>query len=159
MKPPEKVIIKDSTIHGKGMFATKNIIKEEKIIEYVGEIISNEEGDVRATVTEKDADHKTKGAVYLFTIDDDHVLDGNVDWNPARFINHSCDPNCESGFEDKQIFIYALKKITKGQELTYDYGYEVSDDYKSHPCFCQAKNCFGYIISAEEKEKLRNNPK
>ncbi|PCJ60018.1 MAG: SET domain-containing protein-lysine N-methyltransferase [Planctomycetota bacterium] len=156
MTTPSKVMIKDSPIHGKGMFATSDIANQERVIEYVGDILSNNEGDERAIITEKNADHKFKGAVYLFEINEDFVLDGNVDWNPARFINHSCNPNCETGFEGERIFIFAIKDINKDEELSYDYSYEITNDYKDHPCFCQSENCVGYILNDEEKEKLRN---
>lgn len=131
----KKVKVKNSGIHGRGVFALQDIKKGEKIIEYEGERISKEESERRATEYEK------KGCVWIFELDKDTDIDGYVHGNEARFINHSCHPNCESINEETCIGIYALRKIRKGEELTYDYGYTDKD----HPCHCGSNQCPGYI--------------
>ena len=147
--------IKSSGIHNKGIFATRDIPKGTKIIEYVGEKLTKKQSDKRADeITELHEKNKDYGAVYIFEVNKRHDIDGSVKWNTARYINHSCDPNCESDIIKEKVWIIALKDIKKGEELTYDYGYDI-DDYESHPCKCGAKNCAGYIVAQEDWPKLR----
>ncbi len=80
-------------------------------------------------------------------------IDGNVSWNPARLINHSCDPNCETEGDDDHIWIEAMRDIKKGEELSYDYCFDV-DDYEEHPCKCGSKNCCGFIVDEKKRGKL-----
>jgi len=98
-----------------------------------------------------------EAAVYIFTLDKKWDIDGNVAWNDARLINHSCEPNCEAWIEEDQIFIYSIKSIQKGEELTFDYGFDI-ECYEDHPCRCGKDGCVGYIVSQEQwpqlKEKL-----
>tara|TARA_Y100000310_G_C20640656_1_gene793699 strand:+ start:140 stop:676 length:537 start_codon:yes stop_codon:yes gene_type:complete len=157
MKPTtsEWITVKESAVHNKGVFAAKDIPKGTKIIEYVGERITKTESTIRADkVIDDSLRDKTKGAVYLFEINKKYDIDGNVDYNTARFINHSCDPNCEVDFEGERIFIFSIKDIKKGEELNYDYGYDI-DNYEDHRCKCGAKNCIGYIVSKEDWPKLK----
>ena len=92
--------------------------------------------------------------MYLFELDSKHDLDGNVPYNTARLINHTCDPNCETDVINGKIWIKASKDIPKGTELSYDYGFEL-DDWENHPCRCGKKNCIGYIVKQESWIKLR----
>ena len=85
-------------------------------------------------------------------------LDGNVPWNIARLINHSCDPNCEAWITGKRIFIHALRDIHPGEELTFDYGFDI-DSYEEHPCLCGRENCVGYIVSRDQWPVLRDRLK
>ena len=136
------VVFKKSPIHGQGGFARAGIRKGKRIIEYVGK-----------KLTKKEAEKALEDSnCYVFTVNDEFDLDGSVDWNPARFLNHSCNPNCESGVQRNRIWIYALKTIKKGEELTYNYGHGI-DDYLDRPCLCGAKNCVGYMV-AEEHFKM-----
>ena len=135
----ELVEVRTSKIHNKGVFAKKDISKGTYIIEYLGRKISNEEAD---KISEKEI---KKGIVYLFEIDKKTTIDGDVDYNPAKYINHSCEPNAESINDNGHIWVEALKEIKKGDEITYDYCLE-TDDYKDHPCRCGAKNCKEYIV-------------
>jgi uncharacterized protein len=146
--------VRGSRIHGQGVYATQRILPEQKIIEYVGELIDKKESEKRAW--KQFARHEEHGdaAVYIFTVDDKWDIDGNVPWNNARLINHSCDPNCEAWIDGKRIFIHALREIEPGEELTFDYGFEV-ECWQDHPCRCGSKNCVGYIVSREQWPELK----
>jgi len=156
MKPTtsEWIVVKTSKVHNKGVFAAKDIPKRTKILEYVGDRITKKESEIRADIViENSKKDIKKGAVYLFEINKKYDIDGNVDYNTARYINHCCDPNCEIEMEDEHVFVYALKDIKKGEELNYDYGYDI-DNYEEHKCCCGAKNCKGYIVSQDKWPKL-----
>lgn len=143
---------KESDIHGRGVFASKLIPHETKIIEYVGEFIDKEESEKRAIELINRSFETGEAGVYMFTLDDDWDIDGDLEWNTARLINHSCDPNCETWIEGDHIFVYALRDIQEGEELTFNYGFE-ADTYEDHPCRCGAERCFGYIVAEEEWEQ------
>ena len=147
--------VRTSPIHGIGIFAACNISKGTKIIEYVGKKISKEEAEEIADRQFEKGQRGTEGHVYIFEINDDYDIDGNVPWNTARFINHTCDPNCETEQDsDDRIWIIAMRNIKKGEELSYNYGYDL-DYYKDHPCKCGSKNCVGYIVNEDDWGKLR----
>ena len=151
----EYVEVRKSKTHGLGVFAAKDIPKGTKIIEYVGERIDKKESDRRATVQlERAEEDPEAGAVYIFTLNKMWDIDGNVDWNTARLLNHSCSPNCETEIYDDHIWIQAIKDIPKGTELSYDYGYDV-DNWDEHPCKCGSPNCIGYIVSKDQWPTLR----
>src|SRR5688500_1631927 len=123
-RPTLPFAIRRSRIQGRGAFATRRIRKGERIIEYTGERITNAEADKRY-----DDDRMRRHHTYLFTLTQRTVVDGGVGGNASRFINHSCEPNCEAVIEDGHIWIRAVRTIAKGCELTYDYQYErVSND-------------------------------
>ena len=148
-------VVRESKIHNKGVFTARDIKAGEKIIEYVGEKITKEESDERADIVlEESKNDKTKGAVYIFEIDDDWDIDGNVDWNPARYINHSCDPNCEAENDEGRIWIIALRDIPQGEELHYNYGYDW-EDFDEHPCRCGTQKCVGFILDEDEWPRLQ----
>ena len=116
-----------------------------RLIEYVGEKITKAEASRRC---EQDNE-------YIFTLDDEFDLDGNLSWNPARFINHSCAPNCETDIDDQgRIWVEALRDIKAGEELTLNYGYDL-EDYREHPCRCGAPECVGYIVAEEFFDHVR----
>lgn len=149
----------NSGIHNRGVFAKKFIPKGTKIIQYVGEKISKEESEKRAdNVLNDSKKHKEKGAVYIFELNEKFDLDGNVFYNTARFINHSCLPNCESENIDGEIWILSTKDIKKGEELLYNYGYDI-DNFHEHPCFCGADDCVGYIADETQWDKLKKTIK
>jgi hypothetical protein len=91
---------------------------------------------------------------YIFSLDETYDLDGNVPWNPARFLNHSCEPNCEAEPDGGCIWIVARRDIRTGEEITFNYGYDL-DDYREHPCRCGAADCAGYIVAAEFFEHVK----
>jgi len=149
-------IVRQSDIHHKGVFAKKDIPKGTRIIEYVGEKITKAEADKRADVVlEKSKTSVTTGAVYIFELNKRHDIDGNVKWNTARFINHTCEPNCEADNIGGHIWIIAIKNIKKGDELSYNYGYDF-EEYYDHPCKCGSPYCVGYILAREHWKKLKN---
>ena len=145
--------VRGSQIHGRGVYATTAIAKETKIIEYVGELIDKETSEKRG-VSQQEKSLKTgDAAVYIFTLSRKYDIDGNVPWNTARLINHSCAPNCEAWIEGRKIFIHALTDISEGEELTFDYGFDV-DCYEDHPCRCGKPDCVGYIVSRSQWTEL-----
>lgn len=142
------VEVRDSGIHGSGVFAVKDIPNEAEIIEYVGEYIDKEESEKRAWDQYAKHEANNDAAVYIFNLNDKWDLDGNVPWNDARLINHSCEPNSEAVTDDDRIHIYAMKDIKAGEELFFDYGFDL-ESYEDHPCKCGSKNCVGYIVTQE----------
>jgi len=127
-----------SSIHGVGGFARANIPTGAPIIEYVGHKIDKTES-LRQCELENQC---------IFSVGDQFSLDGNVDWNPARFLNHSCSPNAEARVAGEEIWIFALRDISAGEEITFNYNYDLQD-YRDHPCQCGAANCVGYIVAEE----------
>ena len=146
-------IVKYSKLHGKGIFARKDIPKNTHIIEYIGNIVSRKEGERIAEEHHNKAKKTGSGAVYIFELNRKQDIDGSVSWNTARFINHSCEPNCKYKIIDNHIWIISLREIKKGEELTYDYGYDL-EDYHEHPCKCNSKKCLGYIIGKRYRKKF-----
>ena len=147
--------LRRSGIQGRGAFATRMIRKGQRIAEYTGEKIDNDEADRRYD-DEKMSRHHT----FLFILDDDTVVDAAVGGNDSRYINHSCDPNCEAVIEGKHIYIYALRTIRPGEELAYDYQYErmpdhTEEDEKFYACRCGAENCRGSILAPKPARKPR----
>tara|TARA_B110000444_G_C18836410_1_gene596237 strand:- start:1086 stop:1568 length:483 start_codon:yes stop_codon:yes gene_type:complete len=157
--------VKKSKIHSSGVFATNDINKKIDIIEYRGEKITKKEGDVRSEKRiKKYLDSSKTGSVYIFELNSKYDVDGTPLYNKARYINHSCNPNCEVEIKNKKIWITSKKYIKNGDELTYDYGYPFDpEDYSDHKCVCGSKNCIGYIISKDDRKKfkrfLSNNKK
>ena len=86
----------------------------------------------------------------LFNINKRYDLDGDFKYNTARLINHSCDPNCEVYGTGLKVWVYAIRDIKKGEELTYDYGFSFDEDYKDFPCKCKSKNCVKYIVRSSQ---------
>ena len=139
----ELLLFKTSPIHGTGGFATTAIRKGTRILEYLGERISKSESLRRCE----------QNNAYIFTLNDEQDLDGNVPWNPARFINHSCAPNCEAEKDEDHIWVIATRDIQAGEEITFNYGYDLAD-YKDYPCLCGAPNCVGYMVAEEYFEHV-----
>lgn len=146
--------VRGSEIHGRGVYATQDIPKETEIIEYVGEPINKEISEDRAWDQYARAEEHGDAAVYIFTLDEQWDIDGNVPWNTARLINHSCEPNCEAWIIGRKIFIYSLQNIKEGDELTFDYGFDI-ECYEDHPCRCGKESCIGYIVTQDQWPELR----
>jgi SET domain-containing protein len=138
------VCFRQSAIHGIGGFAKADIVAGTRVIEYVGETITKAESLRRCESNNE----------YIFSLDETYDLDGNVPWNPARFLNHSCEPNCEAEPDGGCIWIVARRDIRTGEEITFNYGYDL-DDYREHPCRCGAADCAGYIVAAEFFEHVK----
>jgi hypothetical protein len=142
----ELITFRRSRIHGTGGFARRAIPAGTKLIQYVGEKITKAESLRRCEAENP----------YIFTLDDQYDLDGSVEWNPARFLNHSCAPNCETELDEEagEVWILALRDLQPGEELTFNYGYDLSE-YRDHPCRCGAPNCVGYIVAEEFFDHVR----
>ena len=139
---------RNSPIHGTGVYAVKPIKKGTRIIEYLGERISHGEADARYETKGEDDGH-----TFLFIASNRTVIDAGVNGNEARFINHSCAPNCETVIENSRVFIDAIRNIRPGEELGYDYQltWESTDDPAElalYACRCGAKNCRGTMLDA-----------
>jgi len=146
--------VRGSKIHGRGVYATQDIPAGTKIIEYVGELIDKDESERRAWAQHAKSQETGDAAVYIFTLTSKLDIDGNVPWNTARLINHSCEPNCEAWIEGKRIYIHSLSDIKAGEELTFDYAFDV-ECYEDHPCLCGKKSCVGYIVSRDQWPDLK----
>jgi len=140
----EWVEFRKSKIHGMGGYARKCIPKETSVIEYVGEKIDKKEAERRC-----EEDNR-----YIFVFDDEFDLDGSVEWNLARWINHSCEANCETIDDEGDIWITAMRDIQPGEELSFNYCYDL-EEYKAHPCRCGSKKCVGYIVAEEHHDEVR----
>lgn len=155
MAVPQPFVVRRSKIQGRGGWATRDIKKGEWVVEYTGEKITWAESDRRYD-DEKMSRHHT----FLFTLDKRYVIDAAHEGNDARFINHSCDPNCEAIITKGHIYIAALKRIRKGEELVYDYSYArdkntTEEDEKLYVCRCGSRKCRGTILEAPKKRKRR----
>lgn len=152
--PPYEV--RGSRIQGRGVFATRRIRPGQRIIEYAGERISNAEADRRYDEGKMGRHH-----TFLFTLTRRTVVDGNRRGNDARYINHSCDPNCVAVIEDGLIYIDALRNIQPGIELTYDYQYERTGPSDAeleefYRCRCGTAKCRGTILKPRKKKKRKS---
>ncbi len=152
--------VRHSPIHGYGVFALRRIRKGTTMIEYLGQRISHAEADTRYEDKAVDDNH-----TFLFTVDSKTVIDAGVGGNAARYINHGCDPNCESTTAGKRVFIEAIRTIQKGEELAYDY--QIQRDADDPPnvdavfaCCCGAAGCRGSMLEAPQikKHKRVKNP-
>jgi SET domain-containing protein len=145
--------IRSSSIQGRGAFATRRIRKGTRLIEYVGERISHAEADRRY-----DDDTMRRHHTFLFTLNNRTVLDAAVNGNEARFINHSCEPNCEAVIDGSHIYIESIKTIQPGAELVYDYQYERAPDADEsdearYPCRCGSPKCRGTILAPPKRKR------
>jgi hypothetical protein len=141
----DNIRIGPSPIHGQGGFATRFMPRGARVGEYAGERITKAESLRRCEAQNW----------FIFGLDDEFDLDGNVEWNPARFLNHSCAPNSEAVCEDGRVWIVALRDIRPGEEITFNYGYDLAD-YEEHPCRCGAPECAGYIVAEDFFTQIRN---
>jgi uncharacterized protein len=147
---------RNSRIHGRGVYAIAAIKKGTRVIEYLGERISHAEADRRY---EKKGDDD--GHTFLFIASNRTVIDAGVNGNDARFINHSCNPNCETVIEGSRVFIDAIRNIKSGEELGYDYQltWESTDDPEElalYACCCGARRCRGTMLDREPVDKTKS---
>ena len=148
-----------SGVHGNGVFAVQDIAEGETLIEYKGEIISWKEALRRHPHDPTQPQH-----TFYFHVDDDRVIDGNVDGNAARWINHSCEPNCEADEQKGRVFIKALRNIAAGEELNYDYGLIIDEPYtkkllSEFPCWCGSEDCRGTLLAPKDDEAGKKKKK
>lgn len=142
-----------SGVHGKGVFALQDIGEGETIIEYVGEIITWAEAQARHPHDPNDPNH-----TFYFHIDETHVIDAKVGGNSSRWINHSCDGNCEADEVDGRIFIKALRDIAPGEELNYDYGLILDERYTKklkaeHPLLVRCQDLSRHLVIPKRGKK------
>ena len=145
-KQASLIEVRASSLHGMGVFALQRIRKGTRVIEYLGERVSHAEADRRYADKEADDNH-----TFLFIVDARTVIDAGVDGNEARFVNHGCEPNCESVIENGRVFIDALRTIEPGEELTYDYQIQREADDppdvdQVFACRCGAAACRGSML-------------
>jgi len=140
--------IKKSNIDNKGLYANTDIKDGTKIIEYKGKIVSKKK-------VEEDSKFDNDKAIYLFNLNKKYDLDGDFKFNTARLINHSCNPNCEVAGTGLKVWVYAIRDIKKGEELSYDYGFGYDEYYKDFPCRCGSKNCVGYIVREGSRWRIK----
>ncbi|RJG04734.1 SET domain-containing protein-lysine N-methyltransferase [Noviherbaspirillum cavernae] len=143
--------VRDSRIHGRGVFAARKIAAGTQIIEYEGERVSWKEADRRHNASNPDSTH-----TFFFSLESGRVIDGGSQGNDARWINHACAPNCEAREENKRIFIYALRDIKRGEELNYDYGLVLDERHtaklkRSYQCLCGAATCRGTMLAPKKR--------
>ena len=156
---PSAVETRDSGIHGRGVYATRVIPKGTRIIEYLGERITHAEADRRYEIKGDDDGH-----TFLFIASQRTVIDAGVNGNAARFINHSCAPNCETVIENGRVFIESIKRIKPGEELGYDYQltWESTDDpveLALYACRCGATHCRGTMLDREPQDTKADKKK
>jgi len=148
-----------SGVHGNGVFAVQDIAEGETLIEYKGEIISWKEALRRHPHDPTQPQH-----TFYFHVDDDRVIDGNVDGNASRWINHSCEPNCEADEQNGRVFIKALRNIAAGEELSYDYGLIIDEPYtkkllSEFPCWCGSADCRGTLLAPKDDDEVKKKKK
>ena len=149
-----KIIVRTSGIHGRGVYAGRKLKQGERIIEYKGQIISWREADRRPPSDPDDPNH-----TFFFSLDDGkRVIDANVDGNAARWINHSCDPNCETEEDEGRVYVQALRDIATGEELCYDYSLIIDERItptlkKQFRCLCGSKDCRGTMLALRKRKK------
>ena len=149
-------VVRSSRIAGRGGFATRDIRLGERVIEYLGERVTHAVADARYD----DHAHATHHT-FLFAVSRQTVIDAAVDGNDARFLNHSCDPNCEAVIERSRVFIVAIRKIRAGEELTYDYAFTRDgtetdeEEFTRYGCRCGTTKCRGTILAALPPAELK----
>ncbi len=153
-KMPASVRLGRSGVHGYGLFARDFIPQGERIIEYVGERITKPEAERREVKRLARLAAGQDACVYVFDLNKRYDIDGDVSWNPARRINHSCGPNCEPRGIGARIWIMALRDIAPDEELTYDYGFDYVE-WRDHPCRCGTPECAGFIINTGQRWRVR----
>jgi uncharacterized protein len=154
----DAIEVRDSPLHGKGVFAARRIAKGTRVIEYLGERVSHAEADRRYESKDRLDNH-----TFLFIVDRRTVIDAGVEGNDARFVNHACEPNCESVIEESRVFIEAIRAIQPGEELTYDYQIQREADDppdvdEIFACRCGFEKCRGSMLWPPRR-KLKSKPR
>lgn len=139
--------IRESPIQGFGAFATRRILAGTRLIEYAGERLTPAQADARYPDVPGERHH-----TFLFAIDDAWVIDAAVDGNDARWINHSCDPNCDAVVDEGRIWIETTRVVKPGEELAYDYRLVLEERHtpaakKLYPCNCGTNRCRGTMLA------------
>ena len=161
MRQP-RVVVRHSPIHGRGVFANRAIAAGERIVEYRGRRVPT------AEAARTDAGRTASGHTYTFALNDEWVIDGSVDGNCARWINHACEPNCEAVIDvdidgdprRDRVWIQALRRIRKGEELGFDYDILLAVPHSTRlrrlwACHCGARGCRGTLLADRGKRRKR----
>ena len=148
--PRRRFVVRNSGIHGKGVFATTHIPAGTRLIEYKGERLTEAQVDRR--YAKDDSPH-----TFLFALDDGMVIDATIGGNSARWINHSCAPNCEAVDDENRIYIETLHAIRPGEEISYNYRIELEERHtpelkRLYRCRCGARRCKGTILQVRKKK-------
>ncbi len=153
-----RIVVRNSRIHGRGIYAARKLRQGERIVEYRGERISWKEADRRPASDPDDPNH-----TFFFSLSDGKtVIDAGVEGNIARWVNHSCAPNCETEeSEDGRVFIQAMRDIRRGEELNYDYGLIIDERItptlkKQYECRCGAVDCRGTMLALKRRTRKEN---
>ncbi|GAA5077708.1 SET domain-containing protein-lysine N-methyltransferase [Lysobacter panacisoli] len=162
---PRKIVARRSAIHGNGVFAVAPIAKGERVVEYKGRRRTHEDVDAGES---GDID---SGHTFLFTLNDEYVIDANFEGNTARWINHSCAPNCEAVLDEDdgddrtrdRVFIEAIRDIKPGEELSYNYGITLAEKHtaelkKIWECRCGSRKCTGTMLQPKTPAKAKKKP-
>lgn len=147
MKETALVRLDQSGIHNFGLYAKTDIKEDSPIIQYVGDRLTQRQAD-------KFAEKTGEELIYLFELNNRYVINGDVDYNLAKYINHSCKPNCYNDIIKGQIWIYAMRDIKAGEELSYDYGFS-REGWQKRPCHCRMANCFGFVVARDHWSGIR----
>jgi uncharacterized protein len=155
--PPSPYVVRTSPVHGNGAFAARDIRKGEVIDEYRGERISHDQANQRYSKRAFEDNH-----TFLYTLDEDTVIDGNVDGNDVRYINHQCDPNCAPRIRRGRLFIVALRDIRAGEELGFSYHIGREDDDPDnvdeiYACRCGSPKCRGTMLWPPKRRVARKS--
>ncbi|KAJ4827238.1 hypothetical protein Tsubulata_015200 [Turnera subulata] len=145
----KNLVVYKSGIHALGLYTSRFISRGEMVVEYVGEIVGLRVADKRENEYQSGRKLQYKSACYFFRIDKEHIIDATRKGGIARFVNHSCLPNCVAKVismrNDKKVVFFAERDIYPGEEITYDYHFNHEDEGKKIPCFCNSKNCRRYL--------------
>lgn len=151
--------VRHSRIHGNGVFAARKIPAGERIIEYRGKRITEKQAEKRFGQDPNNPFH-----TFFFSLDSGKLIDGGDEGNDARWINHSCEPNCEAQEEKGRVYIHALRDIRRGEELSYDYGLIIDERLtkairEAYACRCGTEACRGTMLATKTKTPKKNAAK
>ncbi len=157
--PDTYIKVRNSKVHGNGVFAARKIPAGARIIEYQGKRITEKQAEKRFGQDPENPHH-----TFFFSLESGKLIDGGDEGNDARWINHSCEPNCEAQEEKGRVFIQALRDITRGEELNYDYGLVIDEKMskalkKAYQCRCGSAECRGTMLAIKKKKKKKSGKK
>lgn len=145
----KNLVVYKSGIHSFGLYSSQLINRGTMVVEYVGEIIGQKVADKREKEYEASNRLQYKSACYFFKIDKDNIIDATRKGGIARFVNHSCQPNCVAKIitvrSEKKVVFFATRDINPGEEITYDYHFNSEDEGEKIPCYCNSKNCRQFL--------------
>lgn len=147
--------VRHSSVHGNGVFAARKIPAGARIIEYQGKRITENQANKRFGQDPDNPFH-----TFFFSLESGKLIDGGDEGNDARWINHSCEPNCEAQEEKGRVYIHALRDIVRGEELNYDYGLVIDEKLtkqlkKDYECRCGSPSCRGTMLAVKKKKAAK----